>query len=330
MVLLRLCLGRSDASPASEIAKMILSSGKSIAALKQLPTQLSDPDAVKAVLKHAPFKLELKNGEKVQAMAMYLPAKDGKSSHEQFFELVRGGLLESFVLSCSEIKKKLGTEKEYDPEHLLQKSLRKLSKHTAKGELGELILFTLLDVYLGAPKLLSKVSMKTNPRMPVFGADAVHGQFHDGFFRLYLGESKLHKNFNTAASKAAKSVKSAKAKYCDEFDLLDTFMDFPDINDETAGELLSILDPFSQKDAIDLIHSPCFIGFADAELIAKEGGIDGFLDGYSGLAGAHLEQFYKQIRKHKLPVAEASLLMLPFTCLDNLVDEFIEYMGIEN
>jgi len=97
-------------------------------AMKQLPTQLPDPDAIKAVLKHAPFTLELGSGEQVQAMAMYLPAKEGKTSHEQFFELARGGLLQNFVLSCSEIQKKLGTEMECDPEDLLRKALRKLSK----------------------------------------------------------------------------------------------------------------------------------------------------------------------------------------------------------
>lgn len=298
--------------------------------MKKLPTQLSNPDAIKSVLKHAPFTLELGSGEQVQAMAMYLPAKEGKTNHEQFFELVRGGLLQNFVLSCSEIQKKLGTELECDPEDLLQKALRKLSKHTAKGELGELILFTLLDVYLGAPKLLSKVSMKTNPKMPVFGADAVHGQFNDGQFRLYLGESKLQKGFKTAAKKAARSVESAKSKYQDEFDLLDSYMDFPDMDKETEQELLSILNPFSETDATDLIHSPCFIGFADPELVATPGGVDGFLEAYVGLAKERLEEFYEQIQGRGLPVSEASLLMLPFTCVDNLVDEFIAYMGIEN
>jgi len=107
-------------------------------------------------------------------------------------------------------------------------------------------------------------------------------------------------------------------------------MDFPDMDQETEQELLSILNPFSETDATDLIHSPCFIGFADPKLIATRGGVDGFLEAYVELAREHLEAFYKQIQGHDLPVSEASLLMLPFTCVDNLVDEFIAYMGIES
>ncbi|WP_354624886.1 DUF1837 domain-containing protein [Psychromonas sp. MME2] len=135
-----------------------------------------------------------------------------------------------------------------------QKALRKISRHTAKGELGELILFTLLDVYLLAPKLLSKVSMKTNPRMPVYGADAVHGQIVDGELRGYLGESKLYKNFKSAASEATKSIKSAKDKYEDEFDLLDSHMDFPNLDEKLESQILQLLNPYTATQAIDKIH----------------------------------------------------------------------------
>ncbi|TDW65033.1 uncharacterized protein DUF1837 [Novosphingobium sp. PhB55] len=298
--------------------------------MKQLPTQLGDPEAVKAVLKHAAFTIALESGDEVQAMAMYLPAMDGKSSYDQFFELIKNGILENFVFSCTEIQKKTGSNRKIDAEELLQKALRKLSRHTAKGELGELILFTLLDVYLGAPKLLSKVSMKTNPRMPVYGADAVHGQFHDGAFRLYLGESKLQKDFKAAAKKAATSISSAKAKYDDEFDLLDSYIDFPNIDDETESEILSILNPFSESHQADIVHSPCFIGFTNPILIATDGGFDKFLNAYNLIAKEHFKEFYDQIREYGLPANESVLLILPFTCVDNLVDEFVEYMGIEN
>jgi hypothetical protein len=165
--------------------------------------------------------------------------------------------------------------------------------------------------------------------MPVFGADAVHGQFHDGKFRLYLGESKLYKNFKAAASKATSSINTAKAKYEEEFDLLDSYMDFPNMDDDLESQLLSLLNPFSDNDLIDVIHSPCFIGFAEADMIASASSESDFCDKYTELAGAYIGDFFSKVEKQRMNIDEAALLMLPFSCIDDLVDEFVTYIGIE-
>jgi hypothetical protein len=115
--------------------------------------------------------------------------------------LVKNCLLANFVYSHDHIERRLDIENPEAVEMLFQRAVAKLSQHTAKGELGEMILFTLLDVYLGAPKILSKVSMKTSRRMPVYGADAVHAQYVNGALRLYLGESKVYSSFTKCSFK---------------------------------------------------------------------------------------------------------------------------------
>lgn len=295
-----------------------------------LEPQLKNAEEIRAVLKEIPITFQLADGRDVKTLLVYLPADNGKTCNLEFFEKVKDGILSNFVFSCTEVEKKLGIKNQKSAEKLFNKAIRKLSKHTAKGELGELILFTLLDVYFKAPKLLSKVSFKTNPRMPVFGADAVHGQFHDGKFRLYLGESKLYKKFKPAAKEAAESIKSAKDKYEDEFDLLDSHMDFPNIDEDLETELLGLLNPFSNTDLSDVIHSPCFIGFTDSELISSSATEEVFLEKYKALAGEHIASFFDKVENEDVAIGEASLLMLPFSCVDVLVNEFIAYMGIEN
>jgi hypothetical protein len=55
--------------------------------------------------------------------------------------------------------------------------LRKSNKPTdtgVGGELGEMLLYAFLEQVLGAPKLLSKVELKTSPNMYVYGSDGVH------------------------------------------------------------------------------------------------------------------------------------------------------------
>tara|TARA_Y100000031_G_scaffold103586_1_gene113857 strand:- start:87964 stop:88863 length:900 start_codon:yes stop_codon:yes gene_type:complete len=297
--------------------------------VNRLQPQLKNAEEIKGVLKEISMPFQLHDGRVVRTLIVYLPIEDGKSSHSKFFEVVRDGLIANFVFSCSEVEKKLGVKNSNSAEELFKKAIRKLSKHTAKGELGELILFALLDVYFQAPKILSKVSLKTSPKMPVYGADAVHGQFENGKFKLYLGEAKLHKKFKPAAKDAADSMKKAKDAYAKEFDLLDSYMDFPDIDDELETELLALLNPFSNKNVSELIHSPCFIGFTEAELISQATSEQEFMNNYILLAGDYIADFFSKTESIQLSIDEVSLLMLPFSCIDELEKEFIEYMGIE-
>ncbi len=294
-----------------------------------LQPQLINADEIRDILKEVPISFEMEHIGEVKTLLVYLPIKDGSSDCSVFFQKVKEAILYNFVFSCSEVEKKLGVKSKLNPEQLFDKAVRKLSKHTAQGELGELILFTLLDVYFEAPKLLSKVSMKTNRKMPVFGADAVHGQFDNGEFRLYLGESKLHEDFKGAATKAAASIQTAKDKYVEEFDLLDSYMDFPNIDKKIEKELLDYLDPFSDNDLTDVIKSPCFIGFTEPSIISTSVSESDFIEKYTELAQDYVADFFTKISNKEIDIDEVTLLMLPFTSVEDLVKQFIAYMEIQ-
>ena len=55
---------------------------------------------------------------------------------------------------------------------LAREKLRKAEQNT--GELGELLLYCLLESHLNAPKLLTKLELKTSANDYVKGADGVH------------------------------------------------------------------------------------------------------------------------------------------------------------
>lgn len=291
-----------------------------------LQTQLQNVHRIKDVLKQVQTSFKLHDGRSVETLLVYLPCvEDSKTSHDALFECIKESILQNFVFSYKEIQKKLGRNAETAMEELFEKAIKKLSIHTAKGELGELILFTLLDVYIQAPKLLSKISMKTNPRMPVFGADAVHGQFWGEEFRVYLGESKLHKSFKSAATDATSSIVSAKDKFEDEFLLLDSYLDFPNLTSELEDKILNSLNPYSE-DLPDKVHSPCFIGFTQPDILFEDEAA--FLQNYIELSCNYVGDFFNKAEKQELDIEEVTLLMLPFGCVDVLVDEFVSYMGI--
>jgi len=82
---------------------------------------------------------------------------------------------------------------------------------TNKGELGEFLLFCFLEGHLGAPKILSKLELKTSSEMYVHGADGLHYlKLPNGNFQLIFGESKLYKSFNNGLRDAFKSIRDFK------------------------------------------------------------------------------------------------------------------------
>ena len=225
---------------------------------KRLMTQLENAQGIRKVLRELDVNFE-RDGKPVQTLLVYLPCTDGVCEHSALFDVIEQSILTRFVFSCTEIEKKLSIKSDKAPEELFKKAVRKISKHTAKGELGELLLFTLLEVYFDAPKILSKISLKTSRRVAVFGADAVHAQYIDGELRLYLGESKLHKSFSNAATSASKSISNFMDKYSDEFDLIDSYIDFPEMEDDVRDELVNLLDPFLEENENlpEILHAPC-------------------------------------------------------------------------
>ena len=64
----------------------------------------------------------------------------------------------------------------------------------SSGEGGELLLFVLAETLLRLPQILCKMSLKTNLRMHVHGADGVHAGVDPGMGRvaLWWGESKIY------------------------------------------------------------------------------------------------------------------------------------------
>lgn len=89
--------------------------------------------------------------------------------------------------------------------HLAREKFRQIE--TNKGELGELLLFSFLESDLKAPKLLTKMELKTNPNMYFNGADGVHYlKLSNGDFQLIFGESKAYEDLADGLSAAIDSV----------------------------------------------------------------------------------------------------------------------------
>ena len=93
--------------------------------------------------------------------------------------------------------------------HLVREKFRNLDQN--KGELGELMLFSFLETDLKAPKLLTKMELKTNSNMYFNGADGVHYLKLDSEnYQLIFGESKAHSDLSDGISEALDSIRDFK------------------------------------------------------------------------------------------------------------------------
>ncbi|MEL7654281.1 MAG: DUF1837 domain-containing protein [Bacillota bacterium] len=118
----------------------------------------------------------------------------------------------------------------------------------AGGELGEILLYLFLEQKLNAPKLLSKIELKTTENQYIFGSDGVHllncaGKDGNPLCQLILGESKIIGSLKSAIDDAFDSLEKASANHDNELRLVETNIFKEAFDDSTAEYIKSLIIP---------------------------------------------------------------------------------------
>ena len=171
-----------------------------------------------------------------------------------------GDILTTYALSRNAYDE-LCNQRKYTT--LVSRAKERLRKAESNdGELGEILLYTMLEAHLKAPKLLTKLELKTDPNHYVNGADGVHLlKIDDTTFQFVFGESKL-----TGVEKAFESLKNLlkedlnKLRY--EIQLVNSNF-LKEAHDEHSVELLKkLLIPTENDENLNIDHSfGIFLGF---------------------------------------------------------------------
>lgn len=141
------------------------------------------------------------------------------------------------------------------------------------GEAGELLLYLLTEWILGAPQIIAKMTLKTNPMMPVHGADGVHVRYCGETSRLFIywGESKMYGDVGKAIAAAATSIAKALGpeEIGHELQLVQRNIDFTGLEADGKAALLRYLDPHEEaynerKDVVTCLVGFDFDGFEKA------------------------------------------------------------------
>lgn len=123
--------------------------------------------------------------------------------------------------------------------------LRKITSDAdrgAGGELGEILLYLFLEQDLRAPKLFSKVELKTSNMDYVKGSDGIHYRFRTTaagtkVLQLIIGEAKILNSLKNAIQEAFKSIDAYLSENVQDRLLLNTHLLNQFADEEEAAEL---------------------------------------------------------------------------------------------
>ncbi len=204
----------------------------------------------------------LENGNRLNVFALKI--SNNQFNYGSLSEDLENALI-TYALSrhtCEELieKKKFGNLASQARE-----KLRKAESNT--GELGELLLYCLLESHLRAPKLLTKLELKTASNDYVKGADGVHLlKINDNSYQILFGESKLHNDLKGGIASAFTSIKTMldtgldKMRY--EIHLVNTNLLKETVSEESYETLKKILIPTENDENLNIDNSfGVFLGF---------------------------------------------------------------------
>jgi hypothetical protein len=139
-----------------------------------------------------------------------------------------------------------------------------------EGEAGELLLFCFLESHLLAPKIFTKLEIKTSSNDYAKGSDGVHLlQISEKKYQLIFGESKLDKLLTTSISNAFKSINDfitrSKNNINDEIGLINSQLSKETMDDDTYQFLKSVLIP-NASDPSPITKNNAFGIFAGFDL----------------------------------------------------------------
>jgi len=148
------------------------------------------------------------------------------------------------------------------------KAIQKLRKwENNDGELGEVLLYCFLESHLRAPKIFTKMELKTSPNDYVKGSDGVHIlQIDQNNYQLIFGESKLEKSLQKALYSAFVSISDFLNRNTnnihDEIKLLNTHLERESISPALYDALKKIIFPSAREEEIFKDNAfGIFVGF---------------------------------------------------------------------
>ena len=202
------------------------------------------------------------------------------------------------------------------------------------GEGGELLLFALAEKLLRLPQLICKMSLKTNTRMHIHGADGLHAGVDEktGKLLLYWGESKIFGDVTTAVRDCLKSLAPMLQDHEASKRDLHLLQRHLDVDNEGLEEALKkFLNPDDPAFNSLEFRGLCLVGF-DCDAYPPAGPskaeLKSIVDSIVGALPKWKEHLAKRVSEEKLEAFSMHFLFVPIPSADKFRELFRDQLGL--
>lgn len=276
----------------------------------------------------------LSNSNKLNVFSLKI--QNNRFAYSDLVNLL-GDNLYYFALSRTEIQKLIDNN-QFNT--LISRTKNKFRVYTSnEGELGEVMLYCFLEAHLKAPKILTKLELKTANNDYVKGADGVHLlKLDDENYQLILGEAKMDVDLKTgiydAFSSISKLLKGEDKKLEFEFDLVNSQLIKESYDKKQYDILKKIILPSAKEENTYLDYSfGIFLGF-EAKITNEEMNLSNsefrkhIKDRIKKEVLAVINSFKFQIKKEEFTGYQFYIYIIPFSDLADMRKEIIKELTV--
>lgn len=282
-------------------------------------------------------------GALIEVRCSYITFRDGQPTFADFIDVVSDHII-PFCLPRSEIRnaqRKIAKGDLVTAGRVMAQLAEKARSLFIKakkgshrsGEAGEIVLYILTEWLLKAPQIVSKMYLKTNNQMPVYGTDGIHARYDHDLARLYLywGESKARPTVAAALGDALDSIKEFLSNGQDkrEIEIVATHSDLGDLDADTKEAILQYLDPYEEKSNERVIVHSCLLAFESNLYVSDnpEEAESRFIDSIRPVIEKFITSVNGAVTKKGLGNRRFEFFLLPVPSVQQLRDRFQSNIG---
>lgn len=275
---------------------------------------------------------------KVTGRFLYVSFRDSRPTVDDLIEVAHARMV-NFAIPRARINEAIAKMHSnpgvMDPWVVLTTEARDLFIKTQKetgrsGELGEVLLYMLIEWVLNAPIVACKMYLKTSQQMPVHGTDGVHLGCEGDNLIMYWGESKLHSTLASALSDIAASISehvNSTEKHTNEVRIIRANMNLDGIDEAARTAIKNYFNPYKPESNKRLDGYACLAGFnsklyQEVEASAHEVCDEAFRKKYEERIERVGLQILKKVKEAGLEKFRFTYFLLPFPSVDDARSKF--------
>jgi Cap4 SAVED domain len=198
------------------------------------------------------------------------------------------------------------------------------------GELGEVLLYMLIEWVLGAPIVACKMYLKTSLQMPVHGTDGIHLGYEGDHLVVYWGESKLHASMASALTQIGASISTQVAspeKRQNEVRIIRNNMNLDGLSADALTAIKNYFNPYKSESNKLIDCYACLAGFNSSLYTDVAGSLPHdcesiFVANFQSTIDGIYKQIHAKAKEAGINSLRLSYFLLPFPSVDDARKKF--------